>query len=461
MADSDSIAGAGDQTGPDSPGVAVPATLVHVDPTTLVLEANVRSEITLDRAFVGSIRDHGVLVPIVAWRAGGELRVRMGQRRTVAAIEAGRDLVPVYVVDAVEEGEAAEIARIVDQIVENVHRVGLRDIEQVRGHQQLNLLGLTAGQIARRTRTSAATVKTSLQVAGSELATAAMERFDLTLDQAAALAEFQDDTEAVETLTATARTTPEKFPHVVQRLRDEAAETAARNALTDHLAEAGVRVIENTDYIYTSTVSTLRELRPTPESEPGAELSVDAHADCPGHAAFLDNGPRWGSSENLIAVYVCTDWPTHGHALRNAPTGVVGTGDQVPGPGTGGMSAEQKAERRRVVTHNKAWDSATTVRRDWLRTFLSRKSPPKDAPQWIAATLAAASHEICKALEVAHPLACDLLGMDHDDRPYHYRVGHADHPVAVAAGKATAARATMLTLAMLLGGLEQSTDRFT
>jgi ParB family chromosome partitioning protein len=319
---------------------AFPAALVHVDPGTLVIEANVRSEVVLDKDFVGSIRDHGVLVPIVAWRAGEELRVRMGQRRALAAVEAGCAWVPVYVIEATDEGKAAEITRIVSQLIENTHRAGLREVEKVRGHQQLALLGLAAGQIARRTRTKVATVKASLRVAGSELAVAAMARYDLTVDQAAALAEFAADAEAVKVLTVTARNRPEQFTHVAQRLRDEAAEAAAREALVGQLTQAGVAMVDHTDYVFGGKIDLVDHLRPTPDAEPGTELSAEDHATCPGHAAFLDTGSRWGSQDRFTAVFVCTDWRANGHARRNAPASMADSGPVTTATAAGPMSAE-------------------------------------------------------------------------------------------------------------------------
>jgi ParB family chromosome partitioning protein len=203
--------------------------LVHVDPATLVVSANVRADAGLDKQFVASVKDQGVLVPIVARRGeDGQLHVQLGQRRTLAAVEAGRPLVPVYVVDIPDDGKAGEVVRIVRQIIENDHRQGLRDADRVHAHQQLALLGLSAGQIARRTRAGVRRVKASLAVAGSELVAAAMDRFDLTLAQAEVLAEFDDDPEAVKALTVTARQDPDQFGHVAQRLRDDRAEAAAR-----------------------------------------------------------------------------------------------------------------------------------------------------------------------------------------------------------------------------------------
>lgn len=449
---------------PGTEAPEVPATLVHVDPGALVLEANVRADISLDKAFVGSIRDHGVLVPIVAWRApDGQLRVRMGQRRTLGAVEAGRQTVPVYVVDAPDEGKAAQVARIVVQLIENIHRAGLRPVDEVRAHQQLSLLGLRAGQIARQTRTAVKQVKASLQVAGSEVAAAAMDRYDLSLEQAAVIAEFDGDAEAVTALSVTAASKPEQFAHLAQRLRDDRDEHAARDRLTDQLTRAGVRIIEHTDHVYGSAVERLRDLRPDPDATPGTELAVDAHGQCPGHAAYLHAGRTWNADEPVSVIYVCTDWRANGHAHRYAPAGAAESANYSRTAGTGGtMTEQQKAERRTVIANNKAWDSATTVRRQWLREFLARRSAPKDAAQWIAATLAAAYPELSRALEAAHPLAGDLLGLSMDEnRPYQYRHAGTAHPIGQAAQTATAHRATMLTLAMLLGGLEQSTSKST
>lgn len=38
---------------------------------------------------------------------------------------------------------------------------------------------------------------------------------------------------------------------------------------------------------------------------------------------------------------------------------------------------EKSAERKALIANNKAWTAAETVRREWLATFLSRKTPPR------------------------------------------------------------------------------------
>jgi hypothetical protein len=63
----------------------------QVNPSTLLVDVNIRSDAALDKDFLASIRDLGVLVQIVAVRTeDGALRVRYGHRRTLAAVEVGR-----------------------------------------------------------------------------------------------------------------------------------------------------------------------------------------------------------------------------------------------------------------------------------------------------------------------------------------------------------------------------------
>ncbi|MFJ3385615.1 MULTISPECIES: ParB/RepB/Spo0J family partition protein [unclassified Curtobacterium] len=89
-------------------------TVVRVDPATLIVAANVRSNTKVTKEFIASVKLHGVLVPITAQEAEDGLRVVDGQRRTLAAVEAGLAEVPVFVVAPLEDA-----ARIVDQVVVN------------------------------------------------------------------------------------------------------------------------------------------------------------------------------------------------------------------------------------------------------------------------------------------------------------------------------------------------------
>ena len=114
-------------------------TLEHLDPTSLVLEDNVRDEADLDKAFLESVREHGVLTPVLAERGDDAIvRVRSGQRRTLAARAAGLPTIPVYIRPATGGDESTQLAdRIGQQMVENDHRRALTDAHRARGIQQL------------------------------------------------------------------------------------------------------------------------------------------------------------------------------------------------------------------------------------------------------------------------------------------------------------------------------------
>jgi ParB family transcriptional regulator, chromosome partitioning protein len=189
------------------------------------------------------------------------------------------------------------------------------------------------------------------------------------------IAEFDTDTEAVKLLTVTAQSDPERFAHVAQRLRDDRDDARLVEQRTTELTDAGVRVIDAD----TDGAISLQRLRPNSTDPSGTELTEDAHASCPCHAAYVEIHRSWDGTRTVRTTYLCTDPDTHGHLPRWGNLSNSGTSLR-PGP----MSEAQKAQRRRVIANNKAWDSATTVRRDWLRHFLARKSAPKDAAQFIA-----------------------------------------------------------------------------
>jgi len=92
----------------------------HVDPGTLVIGANVRSDTRADaKDFAASIKGRGVLEAITAFGdAEQRLVVLRGQRRAVVATKVGipTGTVPVRMMPSPEIAD-----RIVDQISENVH----------------------------------------------------------------------------------------------------------------------------------------------------------------------------------------------------------------------------------------------------------------------------------------------------------------------------------------------------
>lgn len=115
-----------------------------------MVDHNIRHALNLDRPFVASIAEVGVLEPVVAVRAAtGHVRVPHGHRRTVAAVQAGRETVPVFITG--HDADATQAARLVSQHAENQHRANLSDAEELDVTAGLSELGASAAQIGTRT----------------------------------------------------------------------------------------------------------------------------------------------------------------------------------------------------------------------------------------------------------------------------------------------------------------------
>jgi ParB family chromosome partitioning protein len=399
-----------------------PVTRVDLDPRDLLIDVNIRTDARLDKDFVASIKDFGVLVPITAVRTtGGEVRVRFGHRRTLAAIEADLVTIPVEIVGDEATDDAGQIERILTQHAENAHRTPLLQNEQVGVVEQRSAFGLSAAQIAKRTKIKRDTVNTALAVAKSDLAKAASDRYDfLTLEQAAAVAEFDDDADAVKELIVQAQN-GYGFNHCLQRLRDERAYQAMTQTIVEQLDQLGT----DDDLL-------------TPEE----------HASCGGHVAWIEE--RWVRPDDAaddddvdekdaltyIAVYGCSDPVAYGHVEPRS------TAARDSRNGTQVSDEEAKAERQRVLRNNKAWRAAETVRREWLKAFVSRKSAPKGAQRFIFGELAVGGYQLCDAMQKHHRFGCELLGV--------IDVGTLTDTLK----NASEARAQMITLALVLGAHE-------
>lgn len=261
------------------------------------------------------------------------------------------------------------------------------------------------------------------------------------------LAEFDDDPEALKEITLTALQRPGGLDHHAQRLRDRRDVEALRTRTELSLRELGHTVVGR-DH---DTWQGLNRLRWDADARPGDAITEERHRDCPGHAAVVDAGRSW-TDDVLHAEprWGCSDPAGHGHAPLRPDAGSGGRG--------GAMTEQEKADRRRVIANNKAWDSAETVRRRWLRDLLAGTTPPADAAVFIAASLGEAHYALARALGDRNALACELLRLD---APAGVLRGGDAHPIAAAAGHASAQRATMITLAVVLAGFEADTGRHT
>lgn len=418
-------------------------TTVQIDPSTLLLERNIR-ETVLDPAFVASVKAVGVLEPIVAVvNTGGQLVVRFGHRRTLAAVEAGVATVPVYVTGGDDRTEPAEIDRVIRQHDENTQRRPLTAAEQLGVVEQLGLFGLSAAQITKRARITRRTVDAAMATAGSELARKAAEKYEaLTLDQAAVVAEFEDEPEVAKALIVAAVDRPEQFGHVAQRQRDERTEREAIAAARAELEAAGVKVIDKPDW-----QDKTKRLDYLKVSAGGAKLTEVNHAKCPGHVAWVEFS-GWsedGKTREYGPEYGCGNPAKHGHY------NTMSSGSSSSRPKADDLTAEQReanrAARRLVIDNNKAWASATAVRRTWLAEFATGKTAPKGAAAFIARAIEQNYHGF-NDLD-GSKLASQWLGVKGSEG---YGRSHLSH----AAGEASEDRALMIALIQVLAAYEAS-----
>lgn len=107
-----------------------------------------------------SIREVGVLQPLVVRSAAGGFELIAGERRLRAAKEAGLERVPVLIRQA-DDNESMELA-----LVENLQRENLSPLETAAAYQTLmDGFGLTKDELARRLGKSRAAVTNTLRLA--------------------------------------------------------------------------------------------------------------------------------------------------------------------------------------------------------------------------------------------------------------------------------------------------------
>lgn len=106
-----------------------------------------------------SIKDKGVLLPLLVRREGRGYRLIAGERRWRAAQRAGLKEVPVLVDDA-DDDEAFELA-----LIENIQREDLNPIEEAQAYDRLmEIHGCTQAQLATRVGKERSTVANALRL---------------------------------------------------------------------------------------------------------------------------------------------------------------------------------------------------------------------------------------------------------------------------------------------------------
>jgi len=107
-----------------------------------------------------SVREHGIVQPLVVTRAGDKYKLIAGERRFRAAQKAGLTTVPVLIKEMMAEGDALQIA-----LIENIQREDLNPIEEAMAYHQLHDdFQLTQEEISRRVDKERSTVANFLRL---------------------------------------------------------------------------------------------------------------------------------------------------------------------------------------------------------------------------------------------------------------------------------------------------------
>jgi ParB family chromosome partitioning protein len=471
------------------PDTTEPIILQAYHPGDLLMDANARTnaqatvtkaDVTLCKTIAASRPDGcGNNVPItIVRRPDGALRVRAGHRRNLGCLRAGV-LVLGFVAGAEGDEAADRRARLIEQWNENHHRVPMA----VRDESAVVLAlfdeeEMTEAAIAKATGLARPQVTASLAVARSEVATSAAERWEfLTLDQAATLAEFEADQEALAALVQAAKGSPSQFGHVAAQLRATRAERQAKAAFTAELEAQGIAIYADRPYVpWTLALENLRD-------GDGNDITPGAHATCPGRAVTITYEWDWApgaeaayrAAHNLaddddlagiefdtdeqacqagfgpgwrIGRHLCTDPEQYGHAnVHGTPAGTP-TQEQQAAEDQAAQAARQTEERRRVRQRNIQWRAATDTRTSHLKAVLGRKAPPAGALKLIVEAMARGETQPL-ASSFGHQTACELLGLAGNGAA----TGHRDLLLAELA-RASDKRAQVIALAMVLGAAE-------
>ncbi|AXH37480.1 hypothetical protein DVJ78_18050 (plasmid) [Humibacter sp. BT305] len=427
-----------------TPTVAAPVVSIEqIDPNQVELDPNIRTQVILPPEFVESIRAEGVREPVLARRTpDGTVYVYEGQRRLLAAREAG--VTSMLAVFGLEDATGTETGRIQDQL-RTFARADLALTDRIAAYEQLALDGISVEKIAKTAGQSTEHVTGALTVAKSKTATQYAGYGTLSLDRLMLIAEFEGDDDAISAVTDC---DDDDLEFVAQEQRDEHVIRVRQAELIAQYEAEGLTVVRRYDW------STMTELGRLTDADEDADerpaLDPEAHKACLGHVVRVE---VYGLDESDVQVTAyCTRKELHHSIYRHHNTAARAAADEpelTPEEAEARAEAEAEAkrqERRTLIANNKAWDTATTVRIDWLKTLLSRKKLPTGAASFVAVTMTRHRWDLSNDND---GIAGDLLGI----------TGYNNREAMAGQVEKTPTRAAYVSLAVALSAREHATSR--
>lgn len=164
----------------------------------------------------------------------------IGHRRLAAAKKAGLKEVPAVVAE-LTDAEQLEL-----MLVENCQRMDLTVIEEAEGYQGLLDLGLTTATIARKTGRAEKAIQGRVKLlALPDDARAKVQKGQATLEDAAKVAEFEDDPDTMAKLSADLGT--HNFEWRISEAKREKKRLADQDVLVEAIKRCGVVEVDPDD----------------------------------------------------------------------------------------------------------------------------------------------------------------------------------------------------------------------
>jgi len=206
-----------------------------------------------------SIKEHGVIQPIVVRRIGDKYEIIAGERRYKASQIAGRETIPAIISD-LDDSDSAEIA-----LLENVQRENLTPIEEAISYKKILDMGYTQEQLAQKIGNKQSTIANKVRLLNltDEVQEALLEN-KISERHARSLLKISDSSLQVKMLERiiTGRFTVRKTDEEIEKLLKGELEMNENNELTTTIPTSKIYEEEVQKTVEEPTVAPIPTIEP-------------------------------------------------------------------------------------------------------------------------------------------------------------------------------------------------------